>query len=141
MCDWKIAFFSGTYPLIYGNHRSFYMRIHYMRAYFWSLSHITRCTCMYKNNEFVILAIFEQKYGSKWVWKLYTYFRTSIFKLFQKSRNSKLRNESSNALPYFLLISYYISDFSYSVTSWAFKVFFHLRAKMRNTNTSLCLHF
>jgi len=26
--------FSGTYPLIYGNPRFFYMQIHYMRAYF-----------------------------------------------------------------------------------------------------------
>jgi len=39
--------FSGTYPLIYGNPRSFYMQIQYMRAYFWSpyLSHIMRSTC------------------------------------------------------------------------------------------------
>jgi len=43
----KNGFFSGTYPLIYSDHRSFYMRIHYMRAYFWSpyLWHITRSTC------------------------------------------------------------------------------------------------
>jgi len=42
----KNGLFSGTYPLIYCNPRSFYMRIHYMRAYFWSpyLSHITRST-------------------------------------------------------------------------------------------------
>jgi len=42
-----MAFFSGTYPLIYGNPWSFYMRIHYMQAYFWSpyLSHKTRSTC------------------------------------------------------------------------------------------------
>ncbi len=35
---------SGTYPLIYNDPWSFYMRIYYMRAYFWSpyLSHITR---------------------------------------------------------------------------------------------------
>jgi len=41
--------FSGTYPLIYSNPWSFYMRIHYMRAYFWSpyLSHITRSNCIY----------------------------------------------------------------------------------------------
>jgi len=38
---------SGTYPLIYGNPRSFNMQIHHMRAYFLSpyLSHITRSTC------------------------------------------------------------------------------------------------
>jgi len=38
----KNLLFSGTYPLIYSDHWSFYMRIHYMRAYFWSpyLSHI-----------------------------------------------------------------------------------------------------
>jgi len=43
----KNGLFSETYPLIYGNPRSFYMQIHYMRAYFWSpyLSHITRSTC------------------------------------------------------------------------------------------------
>ncbi len=28
--------FSGTYPLIYSDCWSFYMQIHYMRAYFWS---------------------------------------------------------------------------------------------------------
>jgi len=39
--------FSGTYPLIYGNPMSFYMKIHYMQAYFKSpyLSHITRSIC------------------------------------------------------------------------------------------------
>ncbi len=41
--------FSGTYPLIYSHPWSFYMRIHYMRAYFWSpyLSHITRSNCIF----------------------------------------------------------------------------------------------
>jgi len=40
--------FSGIYPLIYSDCRSFYMQIHYMLAYFWSpyLSHITRSTCI-----------------------------------------------------------------------------------------------
>jgi len=39
--------FSGTYPLIYSDRRSFYMQIHYMWAYFWSpyLSHKMRSTC------------------------------------------------------------------------------------------------
>jgi hypothetical protein len=39
--------FPGTYPLIYSHPWSFYMQIHYMRAYFWSpyLSHITRSNC------------------------------------------------------------------------------------------------
>jgi len=39
--------FSGTYPLFYSNSWSFYMQIHYIRAYFWSpyLSKITRSTC------------------------------------------------------------------------------------------------
>ncbi len=34
----------------------FYMRIHYMRAYFWSpyLSHITRSTCIFLYNWFII---------------------------------------------------------------------------------------
>jgi hypothetical protein len=43
----KNGLFSGTYPLIYSNSWSFYMQIHYMRAYFWSpyLSNITRSTC------------------------------------------------------------------------------------------------
>jgi len=43
----KKGLFSGTYPLIYSDHMSFYIRIHYMRAYFWSpyLSNITRSTC------------------------------------------------------------------------------------------------
>jgi len=38
--------FSVTYPLINSDAWSFYMRFHYMRAYFWSpyLSHITRST-------------------------------------------------------------------------------------------------
>ncbi len=42
--------FSGTYPLIYSHPWSFYMRIHYMRAYFWSpyLSNITRSNCIWK---------------------------------------------------------------------------------------------
>ena len=41
--------FSGTFPLIYGNPWSFYKRIHYMQAYFWSpyLSHITRSNCTF----------------------------------------------------------------------------------------------
>jgi len=45
--------FSGTYPLIYSHPWSFYMQIHYMRAYFWSpyLSHITRSTCTYDPKE------------------------------------------------------------------------------------------
>jgi len=49
ICDWKMAFF-GTYPLIYCKQWSFYLQIHYMRAYFWSpyLSHITRSTCIIK---------------------------------------------------------------------------------------------
>jgi len=39
--------FSGTYPLINSHPWSFYIRIHYMRVYFWSpyLSHITRAAC------------------------------------------------------------------------------------------------
>jgi len=42
--------FSGTYPLIYCHPWSFYMWIHYIRAYFWGpyLSHITRSTCILK---------------------------------------------------------------------------------------------
>jgi len=46
----KNGLFSGTYPLIYSDLWSFYMRIHYVRAYFWSpyLSHITRSTCTVK---------------------------------------------------------------------------------------------
>jgi hypothetical protein len=54
ICDFvymwlKNCLFSGTYPLIYGNPWSFYIRIHYMGAYFWSpyLSHITRSTHLY----------------------------------------------------------------------------------------------
>jgi len=31
----KNGLFSGTYPLIYSDRWSFYMQIHYMRAYFW----------------------------------------------------------------------------------------------------------
>jgi len=40
--------FSGTYPLIISHPWSFYIRIHYMRVYFWSpyLSHITRSNCI-----------------------------------------------------------------------------------------------
>jgi len=47
--------FSGAYPLIYSDCRSFYMRIHYMRAYFWSpyLSHITRSTVLYRFKKIV----------------------------------------------------------------------------------------
>ncbi len=43
----KNGLISGTYPLIYSDRWSLCMRIHYMRAYFWSpyLSHITRSTC------------------------------------------------------------------------------------------------
>jgi len=43
----KNGLFSETYPLIYSDWWSFYMWIHYIRAYFWSpyLSHITRSTC------------------------------------------------------------------------------------------------
>jgi hypothetical protein len=43
----KNDLFSGTYALIYSDCWSFYMQIHYMRAYFWSpyLSHIKRSTC------------------------------------------------------------------------------------------------
>jgi len=42
--------FSGTYPLIISHPWSFYMQIHYMRVYFWSLypSHITRSNCIWK---------------------------------------------------------------------------------------------
>jgi len=43
----KNGLFSGTYLLIYSDSRSFYMPIHYIRAYFWSpfLSHLMRSTC------------------------------------------------------------------------------------------------
>ncbi len=39
--------YHGTYPQIYGFPWSFYIRVRYMRAYFWSpfLSPITRSTC------------------------------------------------------------------------------------------------
>jgi len=57
ICDFpymrsRNGLFSGTYPLINSHPWSFYMRIHYMRAYFWSpyLSHITRATCTASNN-------------------------------------------------------------------------------------------
>jgi len=52
----KKKLFSRTYPLIYGNPWSFYMRIHYMPAYFWSpyLSNITRSTC-------IVIAILQCK--------------------------------------------------------------------------------
>ena len=41
--------FSGTYPLIYSHPWSFYMRIRYMRAYFFGpyLTNITRDTCIW----------------------------------------------------------------------------------------------
>jgi len=62
ICGLSICYFSymqsrnglfyGTYPQMYGYPWSFYMKICYMRAYFWSpyLSHITRFTsllCLY----------------------------------------------------------------------------------------------
>jgi len=53
ICDFaymrsRNGLFSRTYPLINSQPGSFYMRIHYMRVYFWSpyLSHITRSTCI-----------------------------------------------------------------------------------------------
>jgi len=48
----KNGLFSGTYPLIYSDCRSFYMRIHYMAANFWSpyLSNIMRSNCIYRES-------------------------------------------------------------------------------------------
>jgi len=45
--------FSRTYSLIISHPWSFYMRIHYMRVYFWSpyLSHITRSNCIRKTTK------------------------------------------------------------------------------------------
>jgi len=67
--------FSGTYPLIYCNPWSFYMRIHYMRAYFWSpyLSHITRFTCIYKalrNHHAPFLKNTKQNMVEEWIFFL-----------------------------------------------------------------------
>jgi hypothetical protein len=61
--------FSGTYPLIYSNRRSFYMWIHYMQAYFWSpyLSNITRSTCILifyaSNTSFFAGLFYSQREG------------------------------------------------------------------------------
>ncbi len=53
ICDFaymqsRIGLFAGTYPQITSHPWSLYMRIRYMRVYFWSpyLSHITRSTCI-----------------------------------------------------------------------------------------------
>jgi len=55
ICDFlymqlKNGLYPGTYPLIDGNTRSFYIIIYYIQAYFWSpyLLHIqvTRSTCI-----------------------------------------------------------------------------------------------
>jgi hypothetical protein len=65
ICDFaymrlKNGLFPRTYPPIYGIPRSFYMQIHYMRAYFWSpyLSHITRsaCTCIQFPQNYIIIS-------------------------------------------------------------------------------------
>ncbi len=50
ICDPEMTFYSGTHPLIISHPWSFYMRICYMRVYFWSpyLSHITRSNCTSK---------------------------------------------------------------------------------------------
>jgi len=61
--------FSGTYPLIYSDRRSFYMQIHYMRAYFWSpyLLHITRSTCTVElcSQPFLYMAV---SFGKRTIW-------------------------------------------------------------------------
>jgi len=61
ICDFaymrlKNGLFSGTYPLIHGNPWSFYMRIYYIGAYFWSpyLLNITSSTCTYLRPVFVL---------------------------------------------------------------------------------------
>jgi len=59
--------FSGTYPVIYGYPRSFYMRIHYIGVYIWSpyLSHIMRSTCIVRHKFFFFLTIkFQVKNSS-----------------------------------------------------------------------------
>jgi len=73
--------FSGTYPLINSHPWSFYMRINYMRVYFWSpyLSHITRAACSLflclkkiwwpKVTLIIIILYFPQK-RSKSDWKI-----------------------------------------------------------------------
>jgi len=45
----KSGHFSGTYPLFFGNPWTFYIKIHYIRAYSWSpfLWHIMRSTCIF----------------------------------------------------------------------------------------------
>ncbi len=66
--------FCGTYPLIISHPWSFYMRIHYMRVYFWSPypSHITRsnCTCLQSSVKLFWLrslhTVFPNKLYPKW---------------------------------------------------------------------------
>jgi len=53
--------FSGTYPLIISHPWSLYMRIHYIRIYFWSPypSHITRSNCMSLFDIILILKLYS----------------------------------------------------------------------------------
>jgi len=73
----KNGLFSGTYPLIYSDRWSFYMQIHYMRAYFWSpyLSHITRSTCMWihhKRWQYLLkISLTGIPTAMVYVWKVY----------------------------------------------------------------------
>ncbi len=67
----KNGIFYWTYPLIYSDLWSFYMRIHYMWAYFWSpyLSHITRSTCIFRSTPDLTLPI-DIEYPTSLVRKL-----------------------------------------------------------------------
>jgi len=86
ICDFvymrsRNGLFSGTYPLLYSDRWSFYMRIHYIRAYFWSpyLSNITRSTCTWKlcltivRFCFCIQILFDVRKPkqTQFVWKVY----------------------------------------------------------------------
>ncbi len=76
--------FSGTYPLIYSHPWAFYMRIHYMRAYFWGpyLSNITRSTCT-----FILLAKSSKQAWSFPKWQINIQFNLAMDKKYQTNQN------------------------------------------------------
>jgi len=84
--------FSGTYPLIFSHPWSFYMRIHYIRAYFWSPypSHITRSNCTWT----ILEVIVQMKLVLKITWRCIT--TNLIFNLNWSKRLSRNLNWSSH---------------------------------------------
>jgi len=121
--------FSGTYPLIYSNPWSFYMRSCYIRAYFWSpyLSNLTRSTCTFLKEVDVprcCWAYFKITVNLIWTFCLFFFFLTICL---ERSKmewniicNERIFPEKGNQIifPYFLWVLRALNSIMLHWLSW-----------------------